>query len=101
AYDSAAATLTCDTNCVNSGDIILMTVSDSEGKNAKSSEGLVSDGTMTFLAGKISIKPNHGIIGETEFYSLDELNQSSWTIFLSCSSPEGSKAIYPFNPQSS
>lgn len=93
AYDSASGSMTCNTNCKDTGTVIVA-VSDGN-KNAQSMGGDISDGTMTISGGKITVKPvlvNNGT--DTLSYPLSDLSgPGTWTATLFCADPDGYKIL--------
>ncbi|MGC9310987.1 MAG: hypothetical protein ACP5E4_04680 [Candidatus Aenigmatarchaeota archaeon] len=93
AYDGYGS-IVCDTNCVESG-LVVLAAADSEGKTAKSIAGDISDGTMSLYGGVLLATPVASATGESATYSLGELKKpDTWTVFFSCSLPEGEKIIF-------
>jgi hypothetical protein len=93
--------VTCETNCQsdpikkNSSAAIIDGDMDKIARITESIDPQIGSalGTITFLPGKVAIKPEHKDfpMGAMTFYNLSELNQttSGWVVSLTCDNPAG------------
>jgi hypothetical protein len=92
-------TLTCETNCIDTG-VVILGIVDSDNKMAGSTGGDASDGTMVFHSGLVIFtpKPYFGDEESSNRYALSQLGPSNgWKLFFQCSEPEGQMLVFGVN----
>lgn len=91
-------TLTCATNCEDSGIVVLVVSNNLENKTAQAIGGIYGDGSLVFSNGYVAATPVHSEDDGAESYALSELGEpSSWVVFFSCGTPDGEKLIIGLN----